>query len=240
MSEADCPRKSWSAAMSAALRPSLFQEEVPVADAVRVSNEGRRGHLGNGPRNLQQLQASFLRQAIAFLRIHLLAGPYTILPRVASTAGTRHNVIDAAFVGTKQLAGVLAAVAIPFANRAGAELRALLRNLRKIRQHNHRRQTNLSAHGMHNAILWPDRQTYPFLPRHGTDLVFTLNLQRGRHARGHLTKGLRRRAHIDRLPIAVQDKYCCFVEHKSFWCLFFVEWSPGKVLPLRLLFVRQP
>src|SRR5688572_21017344 len=154
MSAPHCPRKSWSAAVGRTpLLMSLSQEELPVADAVRVSDESARRHFRNGPRRFEQLQTGFVRQAAAFLRVNLLAGPHAVFPRIASATGTRHNVVDTALFRAQQRAGILAAVAVAFAKGARAELGAFLWKAREVRQHDHRRDANLSAHGMHDLVL---------------------------------------------------------------------------------------
>ncbi len=58
-------------------------------------------------RNAEQLQAGFVRQAVAFARVHVLAGPNQVLPGVLAAARTGHDVIQAAFVQAQHAAGVL-------------------------------------------------------------------------------------------------------------------------------------
>src|SRR6185436_5340852 len=123
-----------------------------------------------------ELQARFLREAIALLRVDRLARPDAVLPGVAAAARTGHDVVDAAFVGLQHRAGVLAAIAIALANSLRAELRTTLRHARKVRQHDNGRQANRPAHGVHRLIFVANGQTNPFSPRHGTNLLFADDL----------------------------------------------------------------
>src|SRR3954470_11725620 len=156
--------------------------------------------------------------------------------------------VNVALIRLEQRASVLATIAVTVANVLRAELRALLWHSREIRQHDYRRHTNGTAHGVDRSVLLANRQTDPFIPLHGTDVIFALDFESCCHTSGHLAKGLCRRPNVDRLPIPVQHQDRCSVNyalHKSVSlrdralrsscgrCLFFVvsQWLPALVLP---------
>src|SRR5438309_10752767 len=49
---------------------SFLHEQFPIRDALRIADERRHGHLFRRTRHAEQLQAGFLRQAVALLRVH--------------------------------------------------------------------------------------------------------------------------------------------------------------------------
>src|SRR5262249_46348627 len=104
----------------------FLQEQFPLGDVVRVADECRYWQFLRRARDAEQLQVGFMRQAVSLARVHFLAGSHEVFPCVRITARARQDVIQAAFVRTQHLAGVLATVAVAFADRARAELRALL------------------------------------------------------------------------------------------------------------------
>src|SRR2546422_4612101 len=69
-----------------------------------------------------KLQTCFVRQAVTLLRVHGLAPPHEVIPRVPAAARAGHEVVEAAFVRLRHVARVLAAVAVAFANRLRAQL----------------------------------------------------------------------------------------------------------------------
>src|SRR3954468_6197378 len=126
--------------------------------------------------------------------------------------------VNVALIRLEQCASVLATIAVTVANGLRAELRALLWHSREIRQHDYRRHTNGTAHGVDRSVLLANRQTDPFIPLHGTDVIFALDFESCCHTSGHLAKGLCRRPNVDRLPIPVQHQDRCSVNyalHKS-------------------------
>ena len=103
-------------------------------------------------------------------------------------------------------ASVLATITIALANRAGAEPGSLLRHLRKVHGHDHGRHTDGPAHGQHGAVLRPDREREPFLPRHGADVVVGVDIERRGDGGGEHAESLRGRSHVDRLPVPVEHE----------------------------------
>src|SRR2546429_9901194 len=87
---------------------SLVEKQFPLRDAVGVTNQRGCRQLFRRARDIEQLQAGFLRQAVALLRVHGLARPHEGFPRVLAAARTRHDVVEAAFLLLQHLARVLA------------------------------------------------------------------------------------------------------------------------------------
>ncbi len=75
-----------------------------------------------------------------------------------------HDVVQAALVRTQQRAGVLAAVAVALADRAGAQLRALLRHPGEVHGHDDRRHADRAAHRAHCVVAVADGKRDPFVP----------------------------------------------------------------------------
>src|SRR5207302_1741338 len=115
----------------------------------------------------------FVRQAIAFAGVYGLARPDEVFPRALAAARAWQDVIEAALLRLEQLAGVLATVTIALADRAGAELRTLLRHLRVIDRDDDGRHANGSAHGLHGVVLWTGRQRDPFVPGYRANIPST-------------------------------------------------------------------
>ena len=111
---------------------SFFYKQLPLRNAVRIANERRYRQFLRRAWHGEQLQAGLVRQAVALLRVHGPARPHQVFPRVLATARARHDVVEAAFLRLQQLVRVLAAIAVAFANRFRAELRALLRHPGKV------------------------------------------------------------------------------------------------------------
>src|SRR5208282_6255263 len=99
----------------------------PLGDAVGIADERRYRQFLRCARHTQQFQAGFVRQTIALAGVYVFARPDQVFPSIPAAARTRHDVVEAAFVGMQHAAGVLAAIAVAFADRLRAELRALLR-----------------------------------------------------------------------------------------------------------------
>src|SRR6266850_684704 len=195
-------------------RPSFFANEwIPIANAIGVPDQRRHGELRQRSWRLEELESHFVRQAISLLGIDRLARPNAVFPRVLPSAGTRNHVVDVPFLRLEQCASVLATISIALANALGAKLRALFRHAGKVRQHDHRRHTNRTTHGVDRSILLANRQPDPFVPPHGTDTIFTFDFESGRHTGGHLAKGLCRRPNVDRLPVPIQDQDRCSVDY---------------------------
>ena len=76
-----------------ALCRSLFDEELPILDFVRVSNQRRNWQLLRCSRRGQKLEASLVWEAVCLLLVHFLGRPDQVLPGVLSSAGARHDVV---------------------------------------------------------------------------------------------------------------------------------------------------
>src|SRR2546428_305013 len=113
-----------------------------------------------------------MRQTVALAGVDVLARPDEIFPSILAAARAGQDMIEAAFLGFEEFARVLATVVVALANRAGAELRALLGHLREIHRDNHRGHADWAAHGLHRVVLRTNRQGDPLLPTHWTDVVF--------------------------------------------------------------------
>src|SRR5207247_642523 len=114
-----------------------------------------------------------------------------------------HDVVEAALIRAQHAAGVLAAVAVALPDRAGAELRALLRHLGIVDCHDDGRHADGTANGMHHLILVTNGQRDPLLPGYWTDVVLAFDFQAGGNIGGHHAERLLRRAHVNGLPVAV-------------------------------------
>jgi len=158
-------------------------------------------------RNGHQFQACFVRQAVALALVYFFGRPNQVFPGVPAAARAGHDVVQAALLRAQEAAGVLAPVAIALADCPGAELRALLGHLGEVDRHDHGRQADCAAHGMHYLILVTDGERDPLLPGYGTDAVPALNLQRGGDIGGHHAECLLRGAYVDWLPVAVQHQH---------------------------------
>src|SRR5262249_36976115 len=117
---------SLSLVTSDATGGSFLQEQFPLGDAVGVAEEGRAWPCVRRAGDAEQLQAGFVREAVGLFRVHAFAGPDQVFPRVPAATAAGHDVIEAALLRAQDRAGVLAAIAVALANRAGAELGALL------------------------------------------------------------------------------------------------------------------
>lgn len=197
---------------------SLIQEQFPLGDAVGVADECRDRQFLWCARDAEQLQAGFVRQAVALAGVHVLARPHEVFPRVRPTARARQDVVEAAFVQFQQLARILAAIAVALANRLGAELRTLLRHLGEVHCHNHRRHADRATRSAHGIVAFAHRQRDPLVPGDGTDVALALDVERRGYIRCHLAECVLRCANVDRLPIAVQHQHnrlVQYVAHKS-------------------------
>jgi hypothetical protein len=65
---------------------SFFHEQLPVHDAVGVTNECRHRYFLRHTRHGEQFQAGFVRQAVPLLRVHCLVRPDEISPFVLAAA----------------------------------------------------------------------------------------------------------------------------------------------------------
>jgi hypothetical protein len=104
-----------------------------------------------------------------------------------------------------------------FANGLRAELRALFRHLGEVQSDNHGRHTNLAADGVDGVVVRTNREGDPFVPGNRTDVFFRLNFEGGGDVGGHHAKGLLWRAHVDGLPVSVEDQddgLIQYVQHK--------------------------
>lgn len=130
----------------------------------------------------------------------------------------------------KHFACVLAAVSITFPDSAGAEFRAFDWHLGVSRQHNHRWDPDWAMHGINRSIALPDWQSEPFRPVHWTNHFLALDFEGGSSPVHHLAERMRRSAHVDRLPVAVQDENGLFVEyiaHRLSW----IKWLIPSLNP---------
>ena len=182
-----------------------------------VADERRHRQFLRRARLVEQLQAGFVRQAVALAGVHLLARPHEVFPRVRAAARAGHDVVEAAFVRAQQRAGVLAAVAVALADVLRAELRALLRHLGVVHRHDDRRHADRAAHGVHGVVAVANRQRDPLVPSDGTECfrtgIFAFDFERGGDVRRHLAERILRRANVDRLPVAVQHQHDCLVQY---------------------------
>src|SRR6266700_6270977 len=76
---------------------SFLHKQIPLRNAVRVSNQRRYRQFLRRARHAEQFEAGFVRQAVALLRVHGLARPDEVFPSVLTTARARQNVVEAAF-----------------------------------------------------------------------------------------------------------------------------------------------
>ena len=163
-------------------------------------------------RQLEQAQADFLGQAVALAAVHVLAGQDAILPRRLAAARAGQDVVDVAFSRPQRLAGVLAAAAVARPDRPGAELRPALGHLGKTAQHDDVRNAHRTARRANGVIVLTHGQLDPLRPANGHH-VLAIDIERCGHVGGHLHERLLRRAHIDRLPVAVKHQYNRSVEY---------------------------
>src|SRR5215469_12370368 len=85
----------------------------------------------------EQLEAGLVREAVGLELVYVLRGPDKVFPRVRAAARAGYDVVQVAFVRAQHASGVLAAVAVAFANGASAELGALFGHPGKVYRHNH-------------------------------------------------------------------------------------------------------
>ena len=177
--------------------------------------------LFRGARHREQFQAGLVGQAVGLALVHVLGGPDEVFPGVGSAARAGHDVVQAALGGMQQAAGVLAAVAIALANGAGGKLRPPARHAGIVHRHNHGRHPDGPARRADGVVARANGQRDPFRPRHRPDVavVGPADVQGRGGIRGELAEGIRRRANIDRLPVAIQHQYdglVQYVVHKIF------------------------
>jgi len=137
---------------------------VPVGDVVGVADEGGGRQLPRRTRRLQEPQTGFVRQTVGLAGVDVFARPDKVFPGVAAAARAGQDVVEAALVRAQQHAGVLATVAVAFANGLGAELRALLRHAGEVHGDNDGRHANLAADGVDGVVVRTDRKGDPFVP----------------------------------------------------------------------------
>src|SRR6185503_8763394 len=63
------------------------------------------------------------------------------------------------------------------------------------------------------VVAFANRQRDPLVPRDWTNVVLALDFERGRDVGCHLAESLLWRAHIDRLPVLVQDQHDGLVQN---------------------------
>jgi len=85
---------------------SRFHEELPIHDALCISDKSRYRQLLRRTRNTKQFQTGFVRQAVALFRVHNLVRPDKISPFVLAATRSRNNVVQAALLLAKQFARV--------------------------------------------------------------------------------------------------------------------------------------
>ena len=101
---------------------------------------------------------------------------------------------------------VLAPIAIALPNRASTEPRAPSGHAGVVQRHDDGRDANRPAGGPHGPILLAHRQDNPFAPGDWTEVV-AVDMERGGDTGGELAEGDGRRAHIDGLPVAIEDEH---------------------------------
>ena len=195
----------------------FIQEQLPLRDAVGVTDHGRHRHFLRCAGNVEQLQAGLMREAVGLALVHVPGGPDEVFPSVSTTTRAGHDVVEVALGRVQQAAGVLAAVTVALTDVLGAELRALLGHLGEVHGHDDRRHTDGAARSPDSIIALTHRQRDPLRPTHRPERfragAITLNVQRRRRVRCHLAERIRRRADIDRLPIPVQHQNNVLVQH---------------------------
>ena len=115
--------------------------------------------------------------------------------------------VEVAFVRVQQSARVLAAVAVTLADVFCAELGALLRHFGKVHRHDDGRHTNHAVGGAHGVVTGANWQLDPLAPSDGTDVAIALDVECRSYIRGHLAERIRRRANVNRLPVAVEHEH---------------------------------
>jgi hypothetical protein len=198
-------------------------KELPFHDVVGIADGfAGREFLGRAGR-AQEFEAGFVREAVAFAGIHVFAGPDEVFPGVTAAAGTREDVVQAAFIRAQLSAGVLAAVAVALADGAGAEFWAFLGHLGVVQCHDDSWHANGTTHGLHGGVVRANGQGEPFFPGHRakcfragsfrTGIIAELDVEGGGDVGGHLAEGILRRAYVDGLPVAVEDEDGGFVQY---------------------------
>ena len=80
----------------------FIQEQSPLRDAVGVADEWPIPAFPWAHAAREQLEASFVREAVGLALVHFLRGPDEIFPCVRATARAGHDVVEVAFVRVQQ------------------------------------------------------------------------------------------------------------------------------------------
>ena len=132
--------------------------------------------------------------------------------------------IDIALMRSELLACVLAVATVPLPNSLGRELGPALRHLVVTGQNQNSRDPNQAADCSDCVIFFPNRKTDPILPSNRAHVAGAKHVEGSRVAVCHHAKGLRRRLHIDRLPISIQYENRCFVQDVIHTVFYVASW----------------